>query len=115
VLALSLHRSGQATEARKTLAAAILEHDLRAMKVSPRAEGPAPVSRRDPSAPLVGLRLLPPKKERQPITVVIPQRLEEVRDRREAEFASVREPRKADEFDAPGHQSLNCDNGPAMA
>src|SRR5262249_23604339 len=33
VLALSLHRSGQATEARKTLAAAILAHDWRAMHV----------------------------------------------------------------------------------
>jgi serine/threonine-protein kinase len=33
VLALSLHRSGQATEARKTLAAAILAHDWRATKV----------------------------------------------------------------------------------
>jgi serine/threonine-protein kinase len=33
VLALSLHRSGQATEARKTLAAAILAHDWRAMQV----------------------------------------------------------------------------------
>jgi serine/threonine-protein kinase len=33
VVALSLHRSGQATEARKTLAAAILAHDWRAMRV----------------------------------------------------------------------------------
>jgi serine/threonine-protein kinase len=33
VLALSLHRSGQATEARKTLAAAILARDWRAMQV----------------------------------------------------------------------------------
>jgi serine/threonine-protein kinase len=32
VVALSLHRSGQATEARKALAAAILAHDWRAMK-----------------------------------------------------------------------------------
>jgi serine/threonine-protein kinase len=32
VLALSLHRSGQATEARKTLAAAILAHDWRASR-----------------------------------------------------------------------------------
>jgi tetratricopeptide (TPR) repeat protein len=36
VLALSLHRSGQATEARKTLAAAILAHDWRAMQVHAR-------------------------------------------------------------------------------
>ena len=36
VLALSLHRSGQATEARKTLAAAILAHDWRAMQVRAR-------------------------------------------------------------------------------
>jgi serine/threonine-protein kinase len=36
VLALSLHRSGQATEARKTLAAAILAHDWRAMHVRAR-------------------------------------------------------------------------------
>jgi serine/threonine-protein kinase len=34
VLALSLHRSGQATEARKTLAAAILAHDWRAGRAS---------------------------------------------------------------------------------
>ncbi len=33
VLALALHRSGQATEARKTLAAAILAHDWRATQV----------------------------------------------------------------------------------
>jgi serine/threonine-protein kinase len=37
VLALSLHRSGQATEARKTVAAAILAHDWRAMQVQTRA------------------------------------------------------------------------------
>ena len=36
VLALSLHRSGQVTEARKTLAAAILAHDWRAMQVHAR-------------------------------------------------------------------------------
>ncbi len=36
VLALSFHRSGQATEARKTLAAAILAHDWRAMQVHAR-------------------------------------------------------------------------------
>jgi serine/threonine-protein kinase len=36
VLALSLHRSGQATEARKTLTAAILAHNWRAMQVHPR-------------------------------------------------------------------------------
>jgi serine/threonine-protein kinase len=36
VLALSLHQSGQAAEARKTLAAAILEHDWRATKVRAR-------------------------------------------------------------------------------
>ena len=33
VLALSLHRSGQATEARKTLAAAVQAHDWQAMQV----------------------------------------------------------------------------------
>ena len=44
--------------------------------------------------------------------VVIPQRLEESREQREAEVASVREPRKADEFDAPGYQSLNCHDAP---
>jgi hypothetical protein len=47
--------------------------------------------------------------------VVIPQRLEEAREKREPEFASVREPRKADEFDAPGHQSLSCKDGPTTA
>jgi tetratricopeptide (TPR) repeat protein len=36
VLALSLHRSGEVTEARKTLAAAILAHDWRAMQVHSR-------------------------------------------------------------------------------
>jgi serine/threonine-protein kinase len=36
VLALSLHKSGQAREARKTLAAAILAHNWRAMQVHPR-------------------------------------------------------------------------------
>ena len=36
VLALSLHRSGEVTEARKTLAAAILSHDWRAMQVHSR-------------------------------------------------------------------------------
>jgi hypothetical protein len=36
VLALSLHRSGQATEARKLLAAAILAHDRRATQVRAR-------------------------------------------------------------------------------
>jgi tetratricopeptide (TPR) repeat protein len=36
MLALSLHRSGQATEARKTLAAGILAHDWRAMQVHAR-------------------------------------------------------------------------------
>jgi eukaryotic-like serine/threonine-protein kinase len=36
VLALSLHRSGQATEARKTLAAAILAHDWRPTQVRAR-------------------------------------------------------------------------------
>jgi hypothetical protein len=43
----------------------------------------------------------------------MPQRLEEAREQREAEFASVRESRKADEFDAPGHQSLNRGDNPA--
>jgi hypothetical protein len=38
--------------------------------------------------------------------------LEEARERKKAEFASVREPWKADEFGAPGHQSLNCGDGP---
>jgi serine/threonine-protein kinase len=36
VLAMSLHRSGQSAEARKTLAAAILAHNWRAMQVHPR-------------------------------------------------------------------------------
>jgi serine/threonine-protein kinase len=36
VLAMSLHRSGQATEARKALAAAIVAHDWRAMRVRAR-------------------------------------------------------------------------------
>jgi serine/threonine-protein kinase len=36
MLALSLHRGGQATEARKTLAAVILAHDWRAMQVHAR-------------------------------------------------------------------------------